>query len=973
MKRITQNLRWLVTLLAMIVCTGAWAQTYEWVETDPSELVTGDIVAIVDKTSQRAMANETNPPAARAVGVSNGKLLSADTYVQWEVTVDNGSYQFNVPGTTDYLYCTNSNNGVKIGTNANNVFTFAKDETSTFNSEDYYLKNTGTSRFLGVYNEADWRCYTSVNSNIQNTKTAIFKRVASTAPSITVSSKTIDVTADGDDGTLTVSYNNFTAEESDVVFYESDGENSATYNWIEAEVNEDGNVDYLIDENTGEARTAYFKIYALDANANEYYSELITVTQDAPVIDYATLPFTFDGGKNDIAKTSGLTQNGLDDDYGSSPMLKFKDEGTWVILKFNERPGKLTFDIKGNSFSGGTFTVQTSEDGTTYTDLASYTELGNTQSEEFNNLGENVRYIRWIYTEKASGNVALGNIALAQYEEPQPSITVSPTTIDVPAAGGEGTINVTYQAFESESFEIKFYESDGVTPTEAPNWIGVNYIELIGEGEVNCHIDQNGGDARSAYFKVVGYIGEGIEPVYSELITVTQAAAPQPYIITITPNDNATINAFYYNNANVYNTIRDIDAVMSGTKVFVAVDANDGYEAKGVTVTDGNGENVTVTKEPVYDENIDPVWSFTMPASDVTVSCTVEEILTFEKVTSINDLFAGGEYIIVNEDNSMAMSTTQKSNNRGATQISFDNNNIATINDDTQVFTLEGNSDGWYFNTGSGYIYAASSSSNHLKTQDNKDDNAKATITISNGSTSVVFNRENGRNTLQYNPNNGNPIFTCYASASQQPIQLYKKVGQEPETTTVPGTLAAGKFATRIFPFVPEAIEGITFYSCAGMLEGKANTLALTEVSAPEANVPYILENTSGAEIDITQTGVDTHTKDTYEAGLLMGVFADTEISSGYVLQTQGTKQSFYKVAAENPITVPPYRAYLNYSASVKSIGFDTTTAINTLEVLTSGAYEGIYTVDGKKLNRIQKGVNILKMADGSTRKVIVK
>ena len=27
MKKITQNLRWLVTLLAMIVCTGAWAET----------------------------------------------------------------------------------------------------------------------------------------------------------------------------------------------------------------------------------------------------------------------------------------------------------------------------------------------------------------------------------------------------------------------------------------------------------------------------------------------------------------------------------------------------------------------------------------------------------------------------------------------------------------------------------------------------------------------------------------------------------------------------------------------------------------------------------------------------------------------------------------------------------------------------------------------------------------------------------
>ena len=106
---------------------------------------------------------------------------------------------------------------------------------------------------------------------------------------------------------------------------------------------------------------------------------------------------------------------------------------------------------------------------------------------------------------------------------------------------------------------------------------------------------------------------------------------------------------------------------------------------------------------------------------------------------------------------------------------------------------------------------------------------------------------------------------------------------------------------------------------------------------------------------------------------MLVGTFVNKEITSGYVLQTQNGKQSFYKVGTENPITVPPYRAYLDYSAEIKALGFDDATAINTLDALTSGAYEGIYSVDGVKLNHMEKGVNILKMADGTTRKVIVK
>ena len=183
----------------------------------------------------------------------------------------------------------------------------------------------------------------------------------------------------------------------------------------------------------------------------------ITVTQGH--YDYATLPFAFDGGRADIENTVGLSQNGLDTDYTSSPKLKFNSAGDNVVLKFNERPGKLTFDIKGNSFSGGTFKVQTSEDGNTYTDLTSYTELGSTQNEYFNNLGENVRYIKWVYSVRSSGNVALGNIKLAKYTS---------TTVANPVFSVEGGTYTEAQDVEitcaTEGANI-YYTTDGSTPT----------------------------------------------------------------------------------------------------------------------------------------------------------------------------------------------------------------------------------------------------------------------------------------------------------------------------------------------------------------------------------------------------------------------------------------------------------------------------------------------------------------------------
>ena len=193
----------------------------------------------------------------------------------------------------------------------------------------------------------------------------------------------------------------------------------------------------------------------------------------------------------------------------------------------------------------------------------------------------------------------------------------------------------------------------------------------------------------------------------------------------------------------------------------------------------------------------------------------------------------------------------------------------------------------------------------------------------------------------------------------------------EPTLVEVPVAVAAGKFATRIYPFKPAvANDGVVYYSCADASE---NELVLEEVAEPVANVPYILEAT--LDVNETQQGYSIAGAATYTDGWLTGVFAQTTITEGYVLQTKEGKQAFYIVNSEKPITVPAYRAYLTVSGSdVKSFNLgDDTTGISALEALTNNAFEAIYSADGVKLNRIEKGVNILKMSDGTTRKVILK
>ena len=181
------------------------------------------------------------------------------------------------------------------------------------------------------------------------------------------------------------------------------------------------------------SKTIYVRLKA-GLDVNETYSGTITISSDGAedktvtlggnvtvyVPDYATLPFAFNDGKAKIESTVGLTQSGLGSDYSSAnaptTQLKFDTTGDYMILKLNEAAGTLAFDIKGNSFSNSTFTVQTSSDGLSYRNLMVYTELEGTQTVALA-LAPDVRFIKWIYTEKASGNVGLGNIKVVDWAE----------------------------------------------------------------------------------------------------------------------------------------------------------------------------------------------------------------------------------------------------------------------------------------------------------------------------------------------------------------------------------------------------------------------------------------------------------------------------------------------------------------------------------------------------------------------------
>jgi len=145
----------------------------------------------------------------------------------------------------------------------------------------------------------------------------------------------------------------------------------------------------------------------------------------------------------------------------------------------------------------------------------------------------------------------------------------------------------------------------------------------------------------------------------------------------------------------------------------------------------------------------------------------------YVKVTDASTLAAGDKIIIVSEgtDGAVAMSTTQKDNNRGKTSVTI-TDGVIVPGDEVQIITLEGSAKKWDLNTGSGYLYAASSSNNHLKTAKEANDNTHATIEITDGNATIKFIGEYTHNLLLYNKDSN--LFSCYGNSNQTAVQIYK-------------------------------------------------------------------------------------------------------------------------------------------------------------------------------------------------------
>jgi len=668
--------------------------------------------------------------------------------------------------------------------------------------------------------------------------------IRSSTPSISVSPAEVELDAAEQEGSLDVTFKNIDTQNAqvNVTFVDANGRPlPAEPDWIAADF-ENGKVAYLVEANTGDARTAYLVV-----SVNNYQSNVVTIAQAKVKLAYAALPFEYDGDGTGILP-DGLTAEGLGN-YSSSPALKFDNTDDYLILQINEQPGKLTFDIKGNGFSGGTFTVQTSADGQTYTDLATYTELGTTQSESFANLAENVRYIKWVYTEKVTGNVALGNIKLEKY------------------------------------------------------------------------------------------------------------VVPEKYPIKIGASDN--IELFVFDAANQNEPLQSGAEVLSGTELLISADPAQGYELESISVTDAEGTAISLK------ENADDgTFTFTMPASNITIVATAKEVtpVTYTNYTLATSVEPGKHYIVVGKsDTGIYAMGAQNTNNRAAVKVEAGDNGVM-VPSDAEVYELviSGFDADYaiydYAEASPGFLYAASSSQNHLKTTNKLNDNAKWAISFDaeSGEASIKAQGNYTHNIIRYNSTNG--LFSCYNSG-QQPVYLYVKVGDNAQEVSYYKTIAH-EYATLCLPFAVEVPEGVEAF-IATAYSDEAVTLTKLEAGVVPAQTGVVV---AASESTVAKF-VGTEKTERVADNLLKGVtektaYAAVQGINAYALQLVGEEAKFCLVEGGS---FAANTAYLELPAGQsQTIGVRFGDATMVEAVTAAGESSVIYDLTGRRVEKMTKGIYIV-------------
>ena len=532
---------------------------------------------------------------------------------------------------------------------------------------------------------------------------------------------------------------------------------------------------------------------ATPENGYSLYSWYVYKTSDINTIVYTGTTGSFVMPAFDVTVMATFVQgsSGGNGDYVKVTSAPTDWSGEYLIVY---EGGNVAFNgaLTSLDATGNTISVTINSDNTitrsTTTTAAEFTIAGSGSS-------YTIQSASGYYIGSTSDANGMNSSTTTAYSN---SISYNNGAIDIVGSGGaylrynKQSGQERFRYFKSGTYTnqqaIQLYKKMATVPTHTIHFnnnggTGSMYDQTVNEFEATA---LNANTFTREGFEFDGWNTEanGTGTYYADEATITltndvtlYAQWDPQYSITVTqPDQHGTISASH-------------SAAVEGTTITLTATPEAEYALKAWTVTDGNGNTIDVVEN-----------QFEMPADNVTVTARFWYVgvaqVSYHLVTSTDELVAGEKYLIVNTANNKALGTTQNENNRSAEEVTITNNVINSISSTVCELELGGSTGTWtlfdagYSNGTGGYLYAASSSKNYLRTQATNDDNGKWAITITTtGVATITAQGSNTHKLLKYNSQS--TIFSCYESG-QQDVRLFRRVETHPTPVEQPLALNAG-------------------------------------------------------------------------------------------------------------------------------------------------------------------------------------
>ena len=316
-------------------------------------------------------------------------------------------------------------------------------------------------------------------------------------------------------------------------------------------------------------------------NVTKTTTQVITVNE---VLDYATLPFEWEGGLPDaLTALTGVTANSI----GSYPnqttyQVKLDETGDYIQVKTDSQPGAVTIGVKMvGGASTSTITVQESANGSDFTNVETLSISGSQNSthtlETSNAFASTTRYVRLYFTK--GSNVGVG------------PITIAKASTD-PVINADASVELTA---ETTSGEIAYTISNpvGGTSLTAAEKTDVDWISdvTVANDKVTFTTTVNTGSERTATITLTyGSVTKDVTVTQAEHIDIntytlaSSITSGKHYVIAATTNSTTVAMGGKHTDKAYYDAI---DASLSGETLSVA--SNSGVQEFVIYGPDADG------------------------------------------------------------------------------------------------------------------------------------------------------------------------------------------------------------------------------------------------------------------------------------------------------------------------------------------------------------------------------------------------